>query len=584
MKASRYSAADAARRARERGLLAVLDGPLRPGLIRAAGPDAPAFLQGQLTSDVAGLAPGEGGESARLTRKGQLLDLLSVHALGDTPEPHILMLCDGDRAAALRDDLDAFHFAENLTLDDRTGRHDWLLLLGPEAAAVMESTFGPAPDSEHWISLPPNSIRSLAGGEPEDRTLVFARGDGLLVAAPREAALLPRLVGMLQPEAEARGMTVEPDDLAEILEILRIEDGLPRAGFDFEPGKRLLTDTGLELKVASTTKGCYLGQEIVARVSSRGSASRVLRGLLLDQGVEAAAPGSDLIVEGKTIGSWASSTESPTLGAPVALAYLDRDHRTPGQGLALDTGSAEVTLLPFVRAADTALRADGLYDEAVRRFADGEDDRALALLERALALDPAHADSWEAVGVILGRSGRFAEAIDTFRRLEEVSPDEPMVHTNLSLYYMKLGDLESAERHRAQATMTRFGAMAGEAAAAEQERAEAERLRADAERRLAMFTEVLEIDTDDPLALTGAGKALLELDRHAEAEPILARACAAQADNSPVYALHGRVLERLGRADEAAAVYRRGIEAAARKGDLMPLREMENRLLLLAGC
>jgi len=558
----------------------VLDAPLRPGLLRAVGPDAPAFLQGQLTSDVAGLAPGEGGDGARLTRKGQLLDLLSVHALDDTPEPHLLLLCDGHRAEALRADLDAFHFAENFTLEDRTGRHDWLLLRGPEAAGVMESAFGPTTHGEHWIALPSNAIRSLAGGAPDDRTLVFARDGGFLVAAPSEAGLLPRLLGMLRPEAESREMVVEPPGLAEILETLRVEDGLPRGGVDFAPGERLLTDTGLELKVASTTKGCYLGQEIVARVSSRGSAPRVLRGLLLDE--DAPPPGTDLVAGGKRVGTWASSTFSPTLGRPIAMAYLDRDHRAPGRKLPLESGEAEVTLLPFVQAADSGLRADGLYDEAVRRFAAGEDDRALALLERALALDPAHAESWEAVGVILGHSGRYAEAVDTFRRLEEVAPDEPMVHTNLSLYFMKLGDLEAAERHRARATMTRFGAMAGAAEAAERERAEAERLRADAERRLAMFTEVLEIDAEDPLALMGAGKALHELGRDAEAEPILVRTRAAQADNSPVYALHGRVLEALGRGDEAAEVYRAGIEAAARKGDLMPLREMENRLLLLS--
>ena len=565
---------------RDKGLLAALDAPLRPGLLRAVGPDAPAFLQGQLTSDVAGLAPGEGGDCARLTRKGRLLDLLSVHALGDTPEPHLLLLCDGNRADALRDDLDAFHFAEGFTLDDLTGRYDWLLLQGAEAAAVMESTFGPTTDGEHWISLPPNSVRSLAGGAPDDRTLVFVRGGGFHIAAPSEAGLLPRLLGMLRSEAESRGLVIAPDDLAAILETLRVEDGLPRVGVDFEPGERLLTDTGLELKVASTTKGCYLGQEFVARVSSRGSAPRVLRGLLLDE--EAPPPGNDLIAEGRSIGTWASATFSPTLGRLVAMAYLDRDHRTPGQILTLPSGEAEVTLLPFVQAADSELRADGLYDEAVRRFAAGEDERALALLERALAMDPAHAESWEAVGVILGRSGRYAEAVDTFRRLEEVAPDEPMVHTNLSLYYMKLGDLEAAERHRAKATMVRFGAMAGAAEAAERERAEAERLRADAERRLAMFAEVLEIDAEDPLALMGAGKALHELGRDREAEPILERACVAQTGGSPVYALHGRVLERLGRADEAAEVYRRGIDVAGRKGDLMPLREMENRLLLLA--
>ncbi len=86
----------------------------------------------------------------------------------------------------------------------------------------------------------------------------------------------------------------------------------------------------------------------------------------------------------------------------------------------------------------------------IRMFASGDEPlKAQALLEEALRLDPSFADGYEALGVLLGRTGKFAEAIDIFKRLEEVAPNEPMVHTNLSLFYMKLGDKTAAEEEKA---------------------------------------------------------------------------------------------------------------------------------------
>jgi tetratricopeptide (TPR) repeat protein len=156
-----------------------------------------------------------------------------------------------------------------------------------------------------------------------------------------------------------------------------------------------------------------------------------------------------------------------------------------------------------------------------------------------------------------------------------------MVHTNLSLFYMKLGDRAEAERQRELATLKRFANLDDGKAAEERSAAEAGARRAEADRKLTMFREVLELDPDDPLALMGAGNALTLLERHAEAEPLLARARTAQPENSPLYLAHGRVLELLGRASDAAKTYQAGVTVASRKGDLQPLREMEHRLLML---
>ena len=110
----------------------------------------------------------------------------------------------------------------------------------------------------------------------------------------------------------------------------------------------------------------------------------------------------------------------------------------------------------------------------MQSFSRGQDDAAVGLLAEALRLDPSHAEAYEALGVILGRNERFHEAIDIFKRLEEVAPLEPMVHTNLSLFYMKIGDKEEAERQLAQATEKRFLGM--DDARTNQEQAAAEEL------------------------------------------------------------------------------------------------------------
>jgi tetratricopeptide (TPR) repeat protein len=272
----------------------------------------------------------------------------------------------------------------------------------------------------------------------------------------------------------------------------------------------------------------------------------------------------------------------------VAFAYLDRTSRTPGTILKLRGAgdsvlSARVALLPFYKASDLKARVAFLHDRAVRFFADGRDDDAVKMLEEALRLDPGFADGYEALGVILGRKERFEEAIDIFKRLEDVAPNEPMVHTNLSLFYMKIGDKTKAEEEKAKATVkqfSRFGALHKENARAAEED---QQKRADALRKKKMFEEVLEIDAEDPIALFGLGNAYSALGEWSEAEAVLARAAAAQKDNSPIYLARGKALEMLNRNSDALSVYKDGMAVASKKGDLMPLKEMERRVLLLTG-
>jgi folate-binding protein YgfZ len=599
---------DLARKARETGLFAVLgkDGPASGladlGAIAVSGADARSFLHSQLTNEVKALKPGEGNLSARVTRTGTLVRYFSLHNLpvsnagsGD----QFLLLLERDGIAPLLADLGKYAVVEDVVLEDVSAKYDFLAIQGPAAAAVMLEVFGNL-EGDRWNDLSENAVRAVCSGNQTgyacSRSLTGETGFVIALAPASTAATTVVPADVL---AKHKLITLKGNDLAAVLEILRVEAGIVRVGPDAPEAKFVLPETGLEQQVVSYSKGCYLGQEVIARIRTYGSVPHALRGLVFENAGNTSAQwsalldrlpplGADVVLEnGTKIGSFASRSLSPVLEAPIAFAYLDRNHRTPGTTLSLRGADgavlqARIQLLPFYKASDTQSRVAFLHDRAIRMFADGHDDKAIELLTEALRLDPSFSDGYEALGVILGRTGKFHEAIDIFKRLEEVAPNEPMVHTNLSLYYMKLGDKTAAEDEKAKATVKQFSRFGELRQREAQAAAVAEQARADAQRRKAMFEEVLEIDPEDPIALFGLGNAFAALSEWENAERALARASAAQKDNSAIYAAHGKALEMLSREADALKVYRDGMAVASRKGDLMPLKEMERRVLLLS--
>ena len=595
-----------ARSVRELGFFARLAGDgmgmASVGAIRASGGDVLSFIHSQVTNEVEGLGSGEGNYSARVTLQGQLVELFSVHRLDVDGRPEIWLVLERERVAPLVAELETVLFADDVRLVDISDAYRWSAVQGPGSAAVLDGIWPGAEGSFSNAATFSITLAPDGGAPPGTRVINRSLGGdpGFLIALPaghdESAALENRL------EAAARSsdhLVLEEPECSKVLEILRIEAGMVRIGPDTRGRKRVLPETGLEQYAVSYTKGCYLGQEVIARIRTYGALPFGLRGLVFASGAEdpdarvrilEALPGEGealLLEDGSKVGQIASRTLSPVMDAAVAYAYLGKAHRVPGSELRLRLGGeivdAQVRLLPFYSAPDRGERVAWLYDQGVRDFAAGREDEALEKLEEALRLDPSFSDGYEAVGVMLGRSERFHEAIDIFKRLEEIAPHEPMVNTNLSLYFMKIGDKESAEAEAARAMQKDMAGKTGRSVDSETlDRVMAEQQEADARRKKEMFGQILEIDPEDPVALFGMGNAAAALREWESAISAYARAIAAEAENSALYLAQGKALEQVGRGAEAEVAYRAGMEVASRKGDLMPLKEMEHRVLLLA--
>ncbi|MFT5694900.1 MAG: folate-binding protein YgfZ [Myxococcota bacterium] len=598
--------------ARETGFFARLGrapesavGLANPGAILVTGSDAASFLHSQVTNDVEGLAPGEGNFSARVNRKGQLLHFFSLHHLpaqeGDAAA-YLLILERGSIPDLLLA-FDDFVYSDEVTFEDVTEHYAWSTLQGPNAIeALVACTGGDA--SEEWQAYEVRSVVFTNDAE----ALIIARsltGDtGLLVASGKSSPEnVVRIEAQLSYSASDAGFVVlEEPTLSSTLEVLRIEAGQVRVGPDTDGRKCILPETGLEQHAVSYTKGCYLGQEVIARIRTYGALPFGLRGLVFECAQEndwssqrvmlerLPDVGEELFVAGtkKSVGQIVSRTLSPVMGYPIAFAYLDKVHRTPGTQLDIQTAegvlAARVALLPFYSAPGRDERVAFIYDRAIRVFAQGKEEQALSMLEDALQLDPGFSDGYEAIGVILGRSERYHEAIDIFKRLEELAPEVPMVNTNLSLYYMKIGDKTTAEAHAAKAMQKSLAEGTGGSVSSDELDAQLlEQQVTDAKRKKNMFGQVLEIDPDDGVALYGMGNALATLEDYEGAAASYAKANEVDPKNSAVYLARGKVLEALEQRGDAEAVYRLGMEVASRQGDLMPLKEMEHRVLLLSG-
>jgi folate-binding protein YgfZ len=287
------------------------------------GADRHRFLNGYLTCDVAGLEPGQGSYGFFTDLKGRILADAAVAA---TREALCLLLPPGRREAIL-EHLRRFVLADRV--EATAVEEDLLGLVGPGAAELLLAAGLPAPEAPWSVDVAEaESLRIQRLGH---------RG------APAYLLALERSAGgrwaerLLQAGAVAAGWTA--------LETLRVEAGEPRFGADFGP-ETLPQETGLEDAVAYT-KGCYLGQEVVARLHYRGRPQRGLVGLEIGA-PEPPVSGSGLTLEGEEVGRVGSAVAS--LRFPGRILGLGIVHRkaTPGTALGVSTGGgALVRALPW---------------------------------------------------------------------------------------------------------------------------------------------------------------------------------------------------------------------------------------------
>ena len=279
------------------------------GRLALTGEDAAEFLDGQLSNDIAALEPGTGCRAALLTPKGKMLADVRVLRTPDGGE--YWLECERVALQALFDALRRGTIGWRCELHKRTLEQTTLSLIGAATdLGVDESRSGEV-----------GGAPVLRVGTPEGEDIVCATGD---VAAVRAALRAPEL-----PEDEA--------------DVLRVEAGVPRYGAELDdsviPQEAALNDTHV-----SFTKGCYVGQETVARLHWRGKPNRHLRGLRLSAPV---APGTPLVLGEREVGKVASSVVSPRLG-PIALALVRRE-AGPGDELQAGAATAVVSELPFQR-------------------------------------------------------------------------------------------------------------------------------------------------------------------------------------------------------------------------------------------
>jgi folate-binding protein YgfZ len=311
------------------------------GKLALTGSGAVEFLNGQVTNELTDLHPGEGCYAAFLTNKGKMLGDLRILAVGSDAEgPPTELLLDTERVAlqALFDMIRRYKIGYEVELHKRTLEYGLLSLIGPDARACAErlggaekNTFDTGTGAEHAHT--PAEIGSASA-----RLIATADGiDALCESSNIEPVRSALVDAGATPVSEAAA------------EIMRVERGRPRYGVDIDESK-IPQEAGLNERAVSFTKGCYVGQETVARLYYRGKPNRHLRGLRFletHDPARSAAPGEELRLGDRSVGHLSSVVESPRLGT-IALALVRRE-ASPGDTLAVGehSATAELVELPF---------------------------------------------------------------------------------------------------------------------------------------------------------------------------------------------------------------------------------------------
>jgi folate-binding protein YgfZ len=304
--------------------------------LRIAGPDATRWLNGMVTNNIPALQPGEGNYNFLLNAQGRILGDCTIYR-DPAPEPAAFLLeTDKSQVDTIQQHLDKFIIMDDVELVPASSNQGTLLLLGPGAPAILRDYHRGFRGGDH-STLPP--LRLAFDPEAPDQ-----------VSTP-SPSIVPQFeihgnIGPLSNFAITNGATpVSP----EALEHLRILSGTPRYGTDI---RNTATAHDLPQETAQTralhfSKGCYLGQEIVERIRSRGNVHRTFSGFQLTGALP--APGTALTADSKPVGELTSVAAIPLPAGPVqlALGYIRREAFDRNLPLEYPGGTATPIALPY---------------------------------------------------------------------------------------------------------------------------------------------------------------------------------------------------------------------------------------------
>lgn len=306
------------------------------GLVRVTGRERQRFLHAMVSNDTQSLRPGQGCYATFLNAKGHLMADFVVYAEADA----YLLELESQVVRPFITAIEYFVISEDVTFHDESGHWGMIALQGPRAAELLARTAGQEVSALEMYS---STTCQLAGHAVRcvRRSYIDELGYQLLTVP----TALPEVWHALwahREACEARAVGLE------ILDVVRIEAGIPIYGRDMTE-ETIPVEANLEAAL-SYTKGCYIGQEVIARIEARGHVNRKLVGLLLD-GSRLPESGAKIVSPQREVGWITSAAYSPARQQNIALGYVRREVLTPGTHLEVRTQDsmlkATVAALPF---------------------------------------------------------------------------------------------------------------------------------------------------------------------------------------------------------------------------------------------
>jgi glycine cleavage system T protein len=306
------------------------------GILEVTGKDRARFLHGVLTNDISSLQCGQGCYAALLTPQGRIVADSQVYCL----EQSLLLTTDTVLKEKLPSCLRKYLIGNQAEVLDRSDLLGLISVQGIRASGLLEKVgLSPLPIKEFQ-----HIGEKLLGAEVRVCRMKRTAYEGFDLLVPRESLI--EIWRFLIEQGKL--MNILPVGM-DALNVHRIEAGIPQYGKDMDESN-ILVEAGLQTAV-SFTKGCYIGQEIVARSTFVGQVNRRLTGLVVSGNLCPAAK-SKIFLQEKEVGWITSSTFSPELRTCIAMGYLRREAMEPDTEVLVEEASqiirCRVRPLPFV--------------------------------------------------------------------------------------------------------------------------------------------------------------------------------------------------------------------------------------------